>query len=207
MSCLCRRASQRRFTLIELLVVIAIIAILAAMLLPALSKAREKARTISCAANQKQVTLGLFMYVDDNKERLLASEWNDTTHPAMPPWWDALGSYVGDRKAMACSDYSGPYHNTYPQRITAPDPGFGYMWSEHVHARGYSVGQVKKPSERLSFAEGNHAVNGWNWTNLSTLARKGPDHTNGCNGGYLDGHVAWMNFLQYAPMVSDVILP
>ena len=56
---------KKTFTLIELLVVIAIIAILAAMLLPALSKARAKARAISCTNNQKQAILGLVMYADD----------------------------------------------------------------------------------------------------------------------------------------------
>ncbi|MBN2642571.1 MAG: type II secretion system protein [Victivallales bacterium] len=104
------RQRRNNFTLIELLVVIAIIAILASMLLPSLSRARDKAKLISCLSNLKQLNLGISMYMDDYNGYFLVKAWDDTYSKGDPNkglTWDAQGrilklllDYTGNNKKL-----------------------------------------------------------------------------------------------------------
>lgn len=80
------------FTLIELLVTIAVIAILAAMLLPALQNARERARSITCTNNLKQIMMTMAMYVDDNGGRI--PSWGGNITTSMGKWQSMLYAYM-----------------------------------------------------------------------------------------------------------------
>jgi prepilin-type N-terminal cleavage/methylation domain-containing protein/prepilin-type processing-associated H-X9-DG protein len=110
--------NKKGFTLIELLVVIAIIAILAAMLLPALAKAKEKAKRMACLGNCRQWGLALDMYLDDNNQVFPAFSIPNNT-PGAPGGYDQDNIHWTDLAAFAAGGYgNSAWFNALPQYVS-----------------------------------------------------------------------------------------
>ena len=97
---------KRAFTLTELLVVIAIIAILAALLFPVLSSAKERARRTACMNNLRQINFGLRMYSDDSADKTPHTPWNSKSSPFvdLTGYKKLIDSYTGLAGAASSSN-------------------------------------------------------------------------------------------------------
>jgi len=198
------------FTLIELLVVIAIIAILAAILFPVFSQAREKARAISCLSNMKQMATATMMYQQDYDEVLFFRSSSATQVMRTPisnssnasRWWNVIMPYIKSNQLFACPSDSLPslspdingvddikrsyIANTAPEELSdaaVADPVETIVVTEKLD---YIGNQTTTPntSSWIGAFNGEMSLN----PALNGVAVR---HQGGMNCSFFDGHARW----------------
>jgi prepilin-type N-terminal cleavage/methylation domain-containing protein/prepilin-type processing-associated H-X9-DG protein len=155
---------QAAFTLIELLVVIAIIAVLAGLLLPALSRAKEKAKGIQCLNNARQIVIAFKLYADDNDGVFVQWARDGATpsnaflpHPSVTYWPDLLRPTLPNRKNFDCPNRRG-LTNVFGVGINYPEIGVYRDATSGVPNRVREI-QVAHPSATVAFADDQDVAN------------------------------------------------
>jgi len=181
---------QPGFTLLELLTVIAIIVLLASILLPAMGRAKEMGRRISCTNNLKQIGIAVTMYTMDYQGWFPNARIVTTGNT----WWDNLSVYLNVRLEQ-WKRLGAPWRcpsDDCKERHGTPLPYADYMWNYYLTNIAASsdlaqkISQVKTPSKTLTATDRE-----WGSGTFGTYSYVYNRHMLGANYLYCDGHVRW----------------
>jgi prepilin-type N-terminal cleavage/methylation domain-containing protein/prepilin-type processing-associated H-X9-DG protein len=197
-----RPASSVRsgFTLVELLVVLAVIALLAALLLPALSKAKESARTTQCLNQMRQLGLAVRLYVDENGDAFPRSQHSAFAHGQLP-WERSLAPLLGSSTTAWTNLLTGLYHCPSDKRTTPWSYGLN-VYYELGPKDDYTgkpqtwrrLTEVPRPAATVLFAENNtsadHLMPEFWYAQADAVDLASTRHKGRANYTFADGHAS-----------------